>query len=159
MRHEVRNSKLRAIYEQVPDFDCAEECDSECCGELITHVAIEWSQIVRYLQRNGRPVPKRKMTRKQREMKAFLVGTVLDADVGGTEHKCSLLKDGRCSVYPVRPLVCRLFGFGLKGYLLCPKVEPPKDGFPEEKIDGLMRELTELNIVFVDRRERRRKKK
>ncbi len=50
MRHEVRNDKLRAIYGQVPDLKCVEGCKGECCGELITHVAIDMRARARVVQ-------------------------------------------------------------------------------------------------------------
>lgn len=72
---------LEAVYRRVPDVKCKGKC-AECCGPILCGGA-EWARIVP------------------------LAGAV--AAIGG-DLSCPLLKDGRCSVYAVRPLICRLWG-------------------------------------------------
>ena len=66
----------------IPTFDCKDGC-SDCCKAILVGKR-EWAAIVK---RVGRPL--------------YIKQDVIT---------CPLLKDGRCSVYDIRPTVCRLFG-------------------------------------------------
>jgi Fe-S-cluster containining protein len=73
--------QLEALYAQVPSVACQGYC-AEACGPLgMSH--LEWIRVKR--------------------------ATPLRA-AEGKHMACPLLKRGRCTVYPVRPLICRLWG-------------------------------------------------
>jgi hypothetical protein len=74
--------ELRAIYEQLPAVNCQRKCQ-ECCGPIIVSPA----ERLRMEVVGGRPL-------------------VYDIDAG----HCEYLVEGGCSVYAVRPLICRLWG-------------------------------------------------
>ena len=83
--------KIAAAHAGIPSFDCKSGC-SECCGPVIMS-CLEWERICERL------------------------GCEPKGD--WTTLNCPMLKDGRCSVYDIRPTICRLFGV-VKGKLLCP---------------------------------------
>lgn len=82
--------KLEKIYSQIPSFDC-KHCN-ECCGPVI------WFE------------PEEQLIKK------FMINNNIKRVVWNKEEfernnmKCPYLKDNRCIIYPVRPLVCRLQG-------------------------------------------------
>lgn len=95
---------LNAVYREIPAMECAEGC-SDCCGPIRWSL-IEQVNIARWLLKRGRPM---------------LVSEGED---------CPYLEGGRCSIYPVRPYLCRIFGVarsdhvrpGGKENLTCPRV-------------------------------------
>lgn len=72
---------VQSLYRLVPDVGCKGLC-TQSCGPILYSVA-EGSSIAR--KHGARPVPSN----------------------GGT---CSSLRDGKCSVYADRPMICRLYG-------------------------------------------------
>lgn len=74
--------RLDAIYAILPKMECKGLCQ-ECCGPILM-TRLEWKRIKS--ANKGKPTPIKK------------------------DLRCPLLKDGRCSVYGVRPLICRLWG-------------------------------------------------
>lgn len=73
---------LRAIWEKIPSIKCAGKCAASCS-------AIECSTL-----------EKRLIERR--------AGRKLNADTKDTT--CSMLRNGRCTVYSLRPVICRLWG-------------------------------------------------
>lgn len=58
------------------------------------------------------------------------------------EGACGFLKDGRCSVYSVRPLVCRLFGAVAGETLLqCPHGCKPKEPLSKHAARALVEQM------------------
>lgn len=77
-----RTQRTKAIYDRIPDVKCKGLCQAYC-GPILMQT-YEWDAI------------------KAR------VGTIPPI---GADLKCPLLQsDGKCSVYDIRPLVCRLWG-------------------------------------------------
>jgi Fe-S-cluster containining protein len=74
--------KLEEFYKSLPTVNCKGLCQ-ESCGPI----AMTEFEYDRLMEKAKNPL------------------TISDDD--GT---CSMLKDGRCSVYEVRPLICRLWG-------------------------------------------------
>lgn len=81
---------LEDIYAQVPDARCKGLCE-EACGPLPMTV-----EEGRRLRRAGHPIPHEE------------VAMVRLIESGS--YSCPALVDGRCSVYEIRPLICRLYG-------------------------------------------------
>ena len=86
-----RLTSLDAALWRIPVFACKPGC-SECCGPVMMS-RLEWQRICDHLGYEPKGNP-----------------DTLD---------CPMLKDGRCSVYDIRPTICRLFGT-IKGKMVCP---------------------------------------
>lgn len=95
---------LRSAYQRLPVGGChgCTDCASRCAGD-IPMLAAEYETICQYLNAQGQLVPT-KRGRRTGEMMA----------------PCRFLNEEArlCIVYPVRPLICRLFG--LVEWLPCP---------------------------------------
>jgi len=81
---------LEKIYLSIPGFNC-KHCH-QCCGPIVWFEPEEML-IKRFLQKN-------KIERIIWSLKEF----------EKNKMKCPYLRDDRCIIYPVRPLVCRLQG-------------------------------------------------
>ena len=73
---------LAVLSAQIPALDCRGLCQ-DSCGPI-------------------------EMSQREFQRIAERVGTEEMACTA--EHTCPLLQEGRCSVYPIRPLICRLWG-------------------------------------------------
>jgi Fe-S-cluster containining protein len=70
--------------------------------------------------------------------------TVL-ANLIDTNHmNCPMLKDGRCSVYDIRPAICRLFGAAADKMLECPKGCRPETYMDGAKAGSMLSEVERL---------------
>lgn len=98
---------------EIPSFECERGCTS-CCGRILV-AADEWERIVAY--RRARNLP---------------VLTIRTDD----PTLCPYVQEGRCAIYEVRPLICRLYGT-TKG-MRCPKGRRPRKLLPREVVDGLL---------------------
>jgi len=81
---------LEKIYKKIPEFDC-KHCH-ECCGPIIWFNTEE-ILIKDYIERNG--IENVKWTTEE---------------FNKNNMKCPFLKNDRCIIYSVRPIVCRLQG-------------------------------------------------
>jgi Fe-S-cluster containining protein len=79
----MSKASLRQLYSELPGIDCQRKCQ-EFCG-VIEMTREEWERIIKHLGYAPRGNPR------------TLVCPMLTAD-------------GRCSVYQLRPLICRLWG-------------------------------------------------
>ena len=75
----VRKKMIDEIYAELPAIDCKQQC-AESCGP-IDMSRIEWERIGKKLK--GYPM--------------------------ATSLTCPMLKQGLCSVYAIRPMICRLW--------------------------------------------------
>lgn len=103
-------------YSVIPAFLCVISC-SDCCGP-VPFLGEEYDRLVAYLAERGQ---------KPREQ------------VGLT---CVYVENNRCSVYPVRPLLCRLYG-------TIPGLRCPNGAGAAQELDAvteakLMNEYTDL---------------
>ena len=76
--------RLRQIYSAVPDAGCRGLCAESCAA-----------------------VP---LLAAEQALLSAATGRELPPILAAEDLSCPLLRDGRCSVYADRPLVCRLFG-------------------------------------------------
>lgn len=112
---------LKKIYSLVPEFaDCPPNC-GECCGPIIC-TPLETSYINNWCRKHG--IEKRAMLPGHSGVAELLSDP--DADI----HCHFLTEDKRCEIFPVRPLICRLYGTtrdepGYPGVMTCPKVNFP----------------------------------
>lgn len=109
MTYQEAVTQLQALYAQIPRLHCQGRCQ-ECCGPLgMSHLEFK---------RLERASPLRLAE--------------------GKRPVCPLLKRGRCTVYAVRPLICRLWG-------VCENMPCPWGCRPERYLsiaegDALMRQ-------------------
>ena len=95
---------IEDLYELIPDFVCAEGCYL-CCKDF--------------------GVPSRTQVENQRITEYLLAKGLQPGEARG--HTCpyldQTLPEGGCSIYPVRPLICRLYGTS-PNYLCAAGVRP-----------------------------------
>jgi len=111
-------NQLNIIYAQVPAFECRKGC-TDCCG-IIGWSEAEDINIRAYLSAHG--IPYRR----------------------GTSIHCPYSSNGNCEIYPVRPIVCRLFGV-VEGALDCPHVKVEKK-LPPEEARRLRKAIVDLEV-------------
>ena len=81
---------LEKIYSSIPDFDC-KHCH-DCCGPIIWYEP-EDILIREYIKKHN--------------LKRF---SWTSEEFKKNNMRCPYIKDDRCAIYPVRPIVCRLQG-------------------------------------------------
>ncbi len=109
-------AELDAIYSGLPALECKGLCHDVCVAAGMSRA--EWGRILEELW--GR-VPK------------------------GDGVHCVLLEKGRCSVYPIRPLVCRLWGLVDHPLMKCPHGCTPERWLTSEEGWALMEEVQRLS--------------
>lgn len=89
--------RLKTVYATVPSGQCS-GCTA-CCSESVNTFFIEWLQIYQALQKSGSWPEALRRAEKYAEDELAL------------PMKCPMLEpDGRCMIYWIRPLTCRVFG-------------------------------------------------
>ncbi len=82
-----KTSTALPIYPVLPPMRCDHGC-GECCGPTMASIA-EYDAIQAFAKQNG-------ITPKRQGL------------------KCPFYQEGTCKVYPVRPMICRLYGHSKK---------------------------------------------
>jgi hypothetical protein len=106
----VTEQELEAIYAQIPEMQCVEGCNL-CC-------------------RNGVPVSKLEQERIEKYGKEHGIEIVTKGTFFG---QCPYQLVRGCAIYPVRPLMCRLFGCSDRKDLTCYKGISPEHNTPPSK--------------------------
>ncbi len=116
-------SSVREIFERncrnIPVFHCQEGC-GECCG-VHYWSTMEWKIITAFLKEHGR---KQKFARETLDMCPYL-----------DEEK-------KCTIYEVRPAICRLYGVVRE--MKCPHREP-ETYLSNDKATSILRACGVLN--------------
>jgi len=123
--------RLNKIYSKIPNFDC-KHCH-KCEGPII------WFKPEEILIRNY--LKKHNMKYKQWSKQQF----------ERNKKKCPYLKNDRCSIYPVRPIVCRLQGnvsdlpceHNKQGYLSKKQLNEIK-----KEMDELVKEMDAVGLIY-----------
>ena len=106
--------RLDRLYAKLPKLDCKGKC-TDSCGP----VAMSTLEHKRVVKRTGEPF------------------------ICGKDLRCSMLgADGRCRVYNIRPLICRLFGLVKK--MQCPYGCVPERWVSDEEAHKLFDEIRQL---------------
>lgn len=117
---EMGYAEVDAMYAKLPELDCKGLCQ-ECCGPIMMS-RIEW---VRIQESTGMPL---EHFQKQ----------------AGETFVCPLLSPaGKCTVYEIRPLVCRLWGSTPKAK--CPFGCQPKRWVEESEVVALLSEADKIS--------------
>lgn len=115
---------LDALYAGLPKLECKRLC-SECCGPILMG-AVEWDRIIARL--GYRPTP----TEQQ-----------------ASDLDCPMLKNGECSVYSIRPAICRLWG--LVPSMRCPHGCEPERVLTEAEAHEFMRAVDACQAEYASR--------
>jgi hypothetical protein len=120
---------LEDLYAKIPGFKCKETC-IDCCGE-VPCCDSEWVNILKYIETKG-IVP-------------FPPG---EGKICPFAHPV----DG-CMVYPVRPLICRLFGSCEESGMKCPHGFKPDQPLTEIETMQLVNIYIMYHVKEVNRRD------
>lgn len=107
------NAELDRLYKTLPHIKCKQLCQ-DCCGPIAMTEA-EWRRIV---DRVGCVTPVQRMMLKLESRQSIGRAVITDCET------CPLLRDGQCSIYDIRPLICRIWG--LVKDMRCPHGCTPK---------------------------------
>ena len=113
----ISERRLEEIYSKVPPVKCREDC-SDCCG-IIPRGRVEDIHIANWIGK-----------------RAFLPVRLDQGPV-----TCQYTIDHKCSIYPVRPLVCRLYGVVDNPKATCPKLGLPRVHLTNREADKLIEEV------------------
>lgn len=121
MNDSTRLATIDDLLKGIPQFQCVEGC-SDCCGPIV-------------------------MTKLEAHRIAARTG---QKSVTTDAHlKCSLLgSDGKCSVYDIRPAVCRVFGASESERLVCPHGRKPGNPMTPSETGALMDKVLTLGHGF-----------
>ena len=100
--------RLQEIYAALPSLDCKRLCQ-ECCGPICIS-ELEYKR----LQSQTEALPIRRIPLKSKNGHSFGRHVLIQGECA----VCPILKNGVCSAYFVRPLICRIWG--LTQTMRCP---------------------------------------
>lgn len=128
MNNTAKLAKIDALLSSIPTFKCKEGC-SDCCGP----VQLSRLEYMRCIQVSGRTAED-----VRQQMQNNLKQGIYSCPLLSTETK-------QCSVYTVRPAICRLFG-AVKGELLCPHGYAAESSalLSDEQAQKILRKVEEL---------------
>ena len=106
-------ANLRRLWDMIPEIDCKMKCAASCGP--VTCGAAELRSIREYCRANGIPYHRLPTTGREawkviREKSKDLPPEYLTSDTPAPCMACPYLRDGRCSIHPVRPALCRIWG-------------------------------------------------
>lgn len=111
--------RLKQIYDRIPEMECIPGC-TDCCGPNLWAKA-EWQNITNWLKAHGR-------------RERYAQG--LD---------CPYIRENKCSIYEVRPIICRLFGVTEK--LACPCGRGPAKMLSDDKARELIHAVWNMPVA------------
>lgn len=133
---ETAAEKLQAIYDGLPKVECRRKCQ-EFCGPLLIP-RVEYVQIEKTgaFVSLGKPVTSVMLNKQWDWMPKDKLVALQPADLS---NRCSLLYPlGKCRVYAVRPLICRLWGMVDTPLLRCPYGCVPDRWVTQKEVRELM---------------------
>lgn len=120
---------LEAIYARIPRIDCKGKCYTSC-----GHIGLSELEAKRMNQYDGKDAP--------------TMATVVRELLTGTDSgMCpKLTGELRCSVYPVRPAICRLYGTVENRRLICPYGCIPERLLSDLEAQAIIQAIKHLSI-------------
>ena len=119
-------NKLEAIYKKIPQLDCQGHCYKSC-----TVIPAETIEV--------------KRAREKLSFNPFLISNrnIENAKLTGHVPACGALKNKRCTIYSIRPTICRLYGAaeGLECAFGC---QPKQKELTKQEAYALLREVRKL---------------
>ena len=128
MNNTAKLAKIDELLSGLPTFQCKEGC-FDCCGPVIIS-RLEYMRCIKASGRSAKDV--------KQQMQSDLKQGIYTCPLFDAETK-------KCSVYEVRPAICRLFGV-VKGELLCPHGHAPDPSvlLSDEQSRAILRKVGEL---------------
>lgn len=128
MNNTAKLAKIDALLGTIPGFQCKEGC-FDCCGP----VELSRLEYMRCIQASGRSAEDVRQQMKNNLKQGNYLCPLLDPETK------------KCSVYEVRPAICRLFG-AVKGELLCPHGYAPERSalLSDKQAREILRKVEEL---------------
>lgn len=128
MNNTAKLAKIDALLSEIPAFQCKEGC-FDCCGPVELS-RLEYMRCIRASGRTAEDV--------RRQMQSNLKQGIYTCPLLDPETK-------KCTVYEVRPAICRLFG-AVKGELLCPHGYAPESStlLSDKQAREILRKVEEL---------------
>ncbi len=113
--------KIEDIYSLIPEFLCIEGC-TECCRRfgVPSMKNVEKKRIMAYIRKHGIRIKKRE------------------------DLTCPYVNEKGCTIYPVRPFICRLYGTS-PSYPCIKGVFPTRMLHPDEEEEIFHRYMTEFS--------------
>lgn len=138
--YEYTDSLVNASLEQCQlaeiNVDCKKGC-SFCCHQSIWVLPYEIYHMYEYIKANFSAREKSEMIKKTKA-KAKITSGLTANEFLHYKHPCPLLVDGACSVYPSRPIACRIY--------LSMEVNSCKEEFNNSKNLDLYAKLVEFPL-------------
>lgn len=137
--------KLHRLQRAMPTFDCPDKTCSRCCG-LLLMTEVEYDEINMYL----RKMPRQELLARRVSNGSEDTTPLFDLLHSQPSLNCSLLdRYNKCLVYPVRPLVCRMFG-SYKG-LRCPFDSRPTESLatPGSVLISFLKNVRYFDLGFL----------
>lgn len=122
------NAVLNSILNRIPELDCIGKC-TESCTEFRVYPAEEL-EIKQYCIDNDIPFT------------PFLKNEDLRLKIINGCDQCKYLKNDKCSIYPVRPVICRLWGN--TGIMKCEFGCKPETYLTHDEAQELVKEVRAL---------------
>ena len=128
MSNTTKLAKIDALLRRLPTFQCKEGC-TDCCGP----VELSRLEYMRCIRASGRTAEEIRQQMQDNLKQGIYICPLLNAETR------------RCTVYDVRPAICRLFG-AVKGELLCPHGYAPESSalLSNEQAREVLRRVEEL---------------
>lgn len=120
MNNTDKLAEIENLLGKLPKFSCVEGC-SACCGPIMAS-RLEWKRI-------------EKETGIGEDEYQKQMGNKISNVFAGGDMNCIFLKQGRCSIYAIRPAICRIFGVSEHPRLICPKGGIPESVITKEDTD------------------------
>ena len=128
MNNTAKLAQIDALLSALPTFQCKEGC-ADCCGP----VHLSRLEYMRCIKASGRTAKDVKQQMQKNLKQGIYTCPLLDAETN------------KCSVYAVRPAICRLFGV-VEGELLCPHGYAPDSStlLSDKQSREILRKVEEL---------------
>ena len=100
-----------------PNFPCKSQC-SECCHTFVNITSIEWQTIHKYITTVLTPQEQTQIINRNEDLNRDQIQLLMDFQLQDTIQKdlfknfiCPLLHNDLCSIYHMRPPICRAYGY------------------------------------------------
>ena len=138
MNNTARLAEIDQLLESVPKFECKAGC-ADCCGLI----AVSKLELKRIVARTG---IKPEMLKTSFRLKQLKKTGCLDCPLLDSQNKCS--------VYDIRPAICRVYGASDHVRLQCPHGLKPEKPLTVEETNSLMDRVMALGGGYAEPFER-----
>lgn len=132
MNNTAKLAKIGEVQKQIPSFKCKDGC-ADCCGPVLA-TRLEWKRIYERIGRTEEQLRKE-----------------ISERLNKNDFRCVLLgPDNKCTVYDIRPTICRLFGASESktpnACLVCPHGVGPEKFLNEQETTDILVKIERLGF-------------